>query len=164
MNAKELLFLFAAVAVVGSVASATPIIEVGAGDNTAGVYVEFKDGFSVEFAVNFSADSMTGFDLIQLVAQETVLDTVVEDFGWGVFVGGISYDGHSDVGFGGGEDWWHYWIKDAGQDWVSPMFGASDRVVFDGHADGWVYGTDSIPEPATVLLLGIGGLLLRRKR
>ncbi len=164
MNAKELLCLLAAVAVVTSVAFATPIIEVGTGNSTADLFIEWKDGFSIEFTVSFSPESVSGLELIRIAEAETELQIVTQDFGFGEYVDGITYQAHTNEGFGGGEDWWHYWIKDAGQDWVSPMFGASDRVVYDGYADGWVYGTDSIPEPATVLLLGIGGLLLRRKR
>lgn len=163
MLSQRVICALVVVLVCGVSATAMPI-EVGTGENTAGLYIEWKDGFSVEFAVSFAGESMTGFDLIQLVAQETVLDTVVQNYGFGDFIDGISYEGHSNVGFVPEDDWWHYWIKDPGQEWISPWeFGASGRIVTDGVWDGWVYGRDTIPEPASVLLFGLGGLLLRRK-
>jgi hypothetical protein len=160
---RRFAFLFVAVAAVSSIAFATPIMEVGAGDNSADLYIGWKDGFSLEFAVSFSTDTVSGLELIQIAEAGSDLDLVIQDFGWGDYVDGISYMGHSDVGFGGGEDWWHYWNKDGGEGWISPMFGASDRIVFAGSADGWVYGKSTVPEPASLLLLGLGGLMLRRK-
>jgi len=139
-------------------------IEVGAGDNTAGMYVEWKDGFSMEFVLKFAEESISGMELIQRVAQETPLTIVVKNFGFGDYVDGIAYEGHDNEGWGGGEDWWHYWIKGAGQDWTSSMFGASERVVVDGASDGWVYGRAGIPEPATLMLVATGVLLVRRRR
>lgn len=162
MSMKRIVCAIVVFVVAGSLAIATPI-EVGTGQNTADLYIEWKDGFSVEFAVGFSTDSISGLELIEIAeaGSELEVDTLTSTFG--EYVDGISYQEHSDVGYGGGADWWHYWNKDGGHDWISPMFGASDRVVFDGNADGWVYGRDTIPEPASVLLLGLGGLLLRRK-
>ena len=152
-----------------SFASATIIV--GTGENTANVYFEWSDGFEAEFAVSFDTASITGWEAFDIITTETALagnalTTVVEDFGWGPFIDGISYEGHSNVGYGGGEDWWHYWIKDVGQDWVSPAFGVADRVLLPGSSDGWVYGSAAapVPEPATMLLLAAGGLLVRRKR
>ena len=148
-----------------SMSAAAAIIDIGTGVNNAGLYIEWKDGFTVEFAVNFDTASLTGWELFDAVKAETTLDTVVENFGWGDFIDGISYEGHNNVGFGGGADWWHYWIMDApSTDWVSPAFGISDRTLYDGDMDGWVYGSDFIPEPGTMALLAFGGLLLRKRR
>ncbi len=158
------LFVCLIIITVLSMSAAAAIIDIGTGVNTAGLYIEWKDGFTVEFAVNFDAASLTGWELFDAVKAETTLDTVVENFGWGDFIDGISYEGHNNVGFGGGADWWHYWIMDAGTDWVSPAFGISDRTLYDGDMDGWVYGSDYIPEPGTMALLAFGGLLLRKKR
>lgn len=163
MLSQRVVCALVAVLACGVSVTAMPI-DVGTGENTAGLYIEWKDGFSVEFAVSFAGESMTGFDLIQLVAQETVLDTVVENYGWSDFIDGISYEEHSNAGYVPEDDWWHYWIKDPGQEWVSPGFGASDRTVTDGVWDGWVYGRDTIPEPVSLMLLGTGALLLRARR
>jgi len=140
-------------------------IEVGEGDHAAGAYIEWKDGFSLEFVLNFAEESISGVELIRRIAQETALTAVVEDHGFGEYVDNIAWGDHSDGGYLGGEDWWHYWIKDAGQDWVSPQtFGASGRVVVDGVSDGWVYGRAGIPEPATLMLIGAGMVFVRRRR
>ena len=166
---KSLVCLLA-VLLVASFVSAS-IIEVGMGTNTVGVEIEWKNGFLQEFAISFDTPSITGWEAISLVEANTSVDLVADDYGtpevpsW--FITGITFDGHSDIGWDGGENWWHYWIKDAGQDWVSSMIGVSERVMFDGDTDGFVYGHEfapgAVPEPATILLLTVGGFLARKR-
>lgn len=146
------------------------LMPVGSGASNAMVVINFKDGAIYEFALAFDG-SPTGIGLFDIIEDATTLTTVRQDFGWGVFIDGISYDGHSNMGFGGGEDWWHYWIKDSALDpWQAPMYGAADRAVTDGCSDGWVYGgaSEPVPEPATMALLAAGAgaamIHLRRKR
>jgi hypothetical protein len=127
-------------------------MEVGAGVNAASVYIEWSDGFSVEFLVRFGqeeSDSTTGLGLMDIIEAETELTTVRDDFGWGEFVDGISYQGHSNAGFGGGDLWWHYWENNAGSrhPWLSSMTGAVDRTVTHGDADAWIYGHGEPPTP-----------------
>jgi hypothetical protein len=111
---------------------------------------------------------MTGTGLFDIIEAHTALDTARASFGDSTFIDGISYDGHANQGYGGGDDWWHYWTKsDSASPWVSSMVGASDRVVTDGAWDGWVYGSGLapvVPEPAGVILLGATTLLLARRR
>jgi hypothetical protein len=161
----DLIYVIAVLAIINSVAVAIPI-EVGVGENSAELYIEWDDGYVAEFIVDFEDITVTGLGLFDIIEAETTLTTVREDFGWGVFVDGITFNGHSDIGFGGGEDWWHYWIKDAGQtEWISPAFGVADRILYDGDADGWIYGrAGAVPEPATIALFSLGGLVLRKRR
>jgi len=140
-------------------------IEVGSGDNLAGIYIEWSDGFVAEFDVSFATETLTGLGAFDIIEANTTLTTVRDDFGWGIFVDGISFDGHSNSGYGGGEDWWHYWV-DNGTGWTSPSYGVADRVLYNGYADGWIYGrAGAVPEPTMLALLGIGTLLMgKRKR
>ena len=117
-----------------------------------------------EFLVRFDITSISGLGLFDAVESQSPLTTVRQNFGGDIYIDGITYNGHSNSGYYGGEDWWHYWIKDGGQDWVSPGFGVSDRVLGAGDWDGWVYGRAVItPEPASIMLLAIGGMLIRRR-
>ncbi|MGB8226194.1 MAG: PEP-CTERM sorting domain-containing protein [Sedimentisphaerales bacterium] len=150
-------------------------IEVGTGVNTAGVYIEWSDGFIAEFDINFgqsALDTITGADLL-LTLDSELSDFTLAYTNWGsetapdLFVDGIEYQGHINSGYSGGENWWHYWIKDAGEsEWISPMYGMSSRTVHNGDVDGWIYGRGGapIPEPTTTASLALGGLLLRRRR
>ena len=102
--------------VVCPTASAT-ITEVGSGDNTAGLYIQWKDGFSIDFSVHFEAESITGIEFLQVVEADVDSDLtiVLQDYGWGLFVDGIACQGHDNEGYIDGEDWWHYWVMDGGQ-------------------------------------------------
>jgi len=164
-------FVLVVVAGLGLSAAAAcgDIIAVGSGDDHATLVVNFGDGADFVFDVAFTGTT-TGLGLFDLIEAETALTTVRNDFGWGVFIDGIAYAGHSNTGWGGGEDWWHYWTMDApGGAWEEPQVGATDRIVADGYSDGWVYGTADVPatpEPATLALaaLGAAGALLRRRK
>jgi hypothetical protein len=137
-------------------------ISVGSGQDWAGVRIEWDDGYAAEFLVSFD-DSMTGMGLLDAIASETALIITKQDYGWGEFVDGFSFEDHSNIGYGGDEDWWHYYTKDAGQiEWTASWVGASDRIVSSGDWDGWSYG-HVIPEPATLILLAIGAYIARKK-
>ena len=147
-----------------SLAAATPV-EVGSGDNSAGLYIEWSDGFVAEFTVSFESATITGLEMFDIVEAGTSL-TIVRIYG-GEFIDGISYQGHTNSGYGGGEDWWHYWTMESGTtEWVSPWdYGAADRIVENGDCDGWIYGrAGEVPEPTTIALLAVGGLMLKRRK
>ncbi|MEN6426805.1 MAG: dockerin type I domain-containing protein [Phycisphaerales bacterium] len=136
---------------VAATASAAPI-EVGTGVNEARVYIEWADGFSIEFLVHFGqteAETTTGVGLLDIIEAETELVTERVYYDQVPMIDGIAYEDHNDVGYGGGALWWHYWTDESGSRdaWISPWTGAADRIVRHGDADGWIYGRDNAPEP-----------------
>ena len=155
-----------------SVAVRAETIQVGEGVNQAEVLIEFKDGAMYTFEVAFGAEpdsTVTGLGLFDIIEAYTTLDTVRQDYGFGVFIDGIHYDGHGNEGYLGGEDWWHYWTMESDEPtWVASPYGVVDRIVEDGDADGWAYGKayppGEVPEPATLALLLVGVALVGRRR
>jgi hypothetical protein len=156
----QCLFISVFLCLAPSLVAATAV-EVGTGVNTATVYIEWSDGFSIDFLVHFGqneSDTTTGLELMYIIEAETELTTVRNDFGWGVFIDGISYQGHSNEGYAGGELWWHYWENNAGSQntWRSSMTGASGRTIAHGDADGWIYGHGDEPPGIDVVNVGSG--------
>ena len=164
----SLLLMLAALLALGAPAGALPIeASVGTGPDLATVVLEFQDGASYAFEVSFDDSvSTSGVAIMQALETELASFTLtILDFGFGLFIDAISYAGHSDSGFGGGELYWHYWTKNAeGEAWTFSEIGAIDRIVSDGAWEGWRYGAGApIPEPSTSLLIGFGLLLLCRQ-
>jgi hypothetical protein len=165
-------FLAAAVVLALTTASgfAQTTVNVGDGASTSYVQIVFKDGAAYQF--NVAYDSATnGIDLLNVIESAGIgFAADIQNFGFGDFVNGLSYDGHANSGYGGGEDWWHYWVREAeSEPWVSPAtYGASGRTVSDGSWDGWVYGDaldpTAVPEPTTLAILGGAVVLMRRRR
>jgi len=147
-------------------AAARANITVGSGSNEASLLVNFSDGAEYTFDVFFNG-AMTGIGLFDAIEAGTTLTTARQTFGSDTYIDGISFQGHSDSGYAGGENWWHYWTKDIGQsNWSFAFTGPSSRTVEDGFWDGWVYGNENapVPEPSAILILASGALLFVRRR
>ena len=153
-------------------ATRADLITVGSGVNQAELVIEFSSGALFTFEVLFGmepTDTVTGLGLFDIVESETTLTTNRQDFGGSIFIDGITFSGHSDIGFGGGEDWWHYWTMDAdASEWSTSFLAANQRLLSDGDTDGWVYGKAAppgiVPEHGTFVGLLAGALLLRCQR
>jgi hypothetical protein len=142
-------------------AEALPIeATVGTGSNAANILVEFQDGNAFVFEVLFSGSEISGLDAITTIeASLPSFSLVLLDFGaFGFAVDGVTYGAHSNLGFGGGELFWHYWTKEAELDaWAFADVGVSFRQIQDGGWDGWKYEAQApVPEPGTAVLVGIG--------
>lgn len=147
--------------------------QLGDGDYLAHMVINFSNGAIYEFDVQFSDLAWTGRDLMNYVEAESTLVSHQNAFDFGdgpvFFLDGLEFDGNSNIGFGGGDNWWRYWIRDGETGaWESPVFGFSDRTLSDGSWDGWVYGSANpptlIPEPGTVFLFGLGIVVLATVR
>ena len=140
----------AVVLLAATVAAHAQPLAVGRGVNEAHVHLKWSDGFSTEFRVRFGSaesDTMTGLGLMDIIENDANLTTIRQDLGWGEYVDGITYKGHSDSGYGGGELWWHYWENDADSrmDWTASWTGAAGRLVHRGDSDTWIYGSAEVP-------------------
>jgi hypothetical protein len=98
---------------------------------------------------------------------ETVSHTA-QVFSFGAFVTGIGVG--ADTEYGEGDQWpvenyWHYWTQDSGA-WEQAMVGASDRTIFNGSFDAWVFGSpvapQAVPAPGALALLVLGMRSRRR--
>ena len=138
--------LIAGISLAAMTAAGANYAYVGSGDKFAKVLVEFSDRAIYAFGVSFSDANTTGIGLMDLIESGTTLTTVrVNDPYFGTYIDGISYEGHSNSGYGGGAMWWHYWGKDPSADWALSWVGASSRIATNGCADGWIYGLDDAP-------------------
>jgi hypothetical protein len=158
-----------AVACLASSSSAAIIASysVGSGSSTSSVQIDFSNGNGYLFTVRWD-EPMNGYQLLQYIDSqlETVSHTA-QVFSFGAFVTGIGVG--ADTEYGEGDQWpvenyWHYWTQDSGS-WQQAMVGASDRTIFNGSFDAWVFGSSvapqAVPAPGALALLVLG---LRSRR
>jgi hypothetical protein len=158
-----------AVACLASSSSAAIIASysVGSGSSTSSVQIDFSNGNGYLFTVRWD-EPMNGYQLLQYIdSQLTSVSHTAQVFSFGVFVTGIGVG--ADTEYGEGDLWpienyWHYWTQDSGT-WQQAMVGASDRTIFNGSFDAWVFGSSvapqAVPAPSALALLVLG---LRSRR
>ncbi|MBL9140523.1 MAG: hypothetical protein JNK53_01540 [Phycisphaerae bacterium] len=124
--------------------------DVGTGASTSTVQVDFSNGNGYLFTLHYSG-SLTGLGALQLMAAEVPSFTLQTDsFPWGELVSGLGVG--SDFEYGTGDLWpienyWHYWVHNDAYEWAWSPEGATDRQLFNGSADAWVFGTGVPPQP-----------------
>jgi hypothetical protein len=96
----------------------------------------------------------------------------------GTFVTDLTYPGGSKYDYGLANTGWAYYTSSDGENWEYSMVGFADRGLNNNDWDSWTwtnYSSDwvtvyrapagaPVPEPCTVALLGLGGMLLYRGR
>ncbi|MBW6472851.1 MAG: terpene cyclase/mutase family protein [Anaerolineaceae bacterium] len=114
--------------------------------NKAGLAVTLPDGNTILRCVEFSGESISGFEFLE--SSGLVLETVF-DPAMGNAVCGIEGQGcESDNCFCGMPNYWSYWHLDPqGEEWAYSMVGANTHEVTAGSVDGWSWGE----EPPTLV-------------
>lgn len=167
---------------------------VGSGSNQAAFVVDFNGGvapFSFVWGYRFNG-SATGEQMLRdVVAHDPTLSAEIQSFSFGAFLNRLSYSpAILGVTFTGSSNfdvspykYWSYFngVSGTNTQWTSANVGMSARTLVNGSVDGWSFTTDAnfgpgvapapsvaampVPEPASLLVLGIGALVvLRRKR
>lgn len=134
----------------------------GSGESSASIQVDFANGNGYLFDWHFTGASTSGWAALNGLADALDELTIqADDFGWGEFLTGVGIN--TDWDYGTGDQWpienyWHYWVKDTGA-WEQSWVGASDRILENGDADAWVFGSSalpqSVPAPGAVVLLAL---------
>ena len=146
--------------------------DIGTGAATSTIQVDFSNGNGYLVTLRWDpADALNGFDALVRVRDLVPGSTLQYDqYPFGAFITGIGLG--ADYEYGTGDLWpienyWHYWTEVGGQ-WQLAMFGASDRLLSDGSADAWVFGSSAAPQavpgPGAGLLLIVAANLRRGRR
>ena len=148
----------------------------GSGSNQATIAVDFD--FDNHFLFTYYwAGEATGWDALDAIDVAGALGVEATDWGdWGMFVDDLAYPDGVKYDYGAGfETGWAYYVGD-NEEWSLDGGGVSFRSLSDGAWDSWVWtnydeswmpvrgpGEQPIPEPISVVLLGLGWLLMRRR-
>ena len=144
--------------------------DIGIGANLASIQIDQEDGDGYLFYVRWDSANYTSWDaLVDIDAALPTFSMTYDTYSWGIFLTGITIGG--DTNYGQGDLWpienyWHLWLQDTGS-WDQAAFGASDRVLFNGASDAWVFGSSivpqSVPAPGAITLFSIAVCPRRRR-
>ncbi|MSR29561.1 MAG: hypothetical protein EXS03_08320 [Phycisphaerales bacterium] len=123
--------------------------EIGTGPSAASVQIDQEDGDGYLFNIHWDGSAYSSWNtLVDIDAALGNLSLQYDTYSWGILLTGVSIDGDSDYGTGDLwpiKNYWHFWVRDSGS-WEWAMFGATDRALFSGAHDAWVFGSPSAPQ------------------
>lgn len=154
-------------------------VTTGSGGNVAAVVIDFDANNTFVFEYRWDGTA-TGWDALYALSLNSDIEIDYQDYGtWGAYVKDIAYSGGVKYNYADdGSLGWAYYSSDDNQNW-SQGATVSFRELTNGGWDAWVWtnhdmedyfkpirqpGQSPIPEPSTMLLLGLGVAALLRTR
>ncbi len=140
----------------------------GSGINEAIVVIDFGID-SYAFGYTWQEGIKTGKDMMDAVKAAGSLDYTET----GGFLESISYGSYYNVGNNYPDSWWAYYLSSDGENWDLAEAGFAVTELSNGSWDGWGHQSSgdwppthcpTIPEPATIVLLGVGTAIFVRGR
>jgi len=151
----------------------------GTGSSAATIVVDF--GLEA-YAFTYNWDgTATGWDALNAIDQAGELDAIAIDYGsWGMYIYALLYQDAAIYNYGTGvTQGWAYFSSENGSDWYTTD-GVSFRNLVNGSWDAYVWSNYDftvswdplrqpgqsplpVPEPATLLLAGLGAAVLKRR-
>ncbi|MHC4114265.1 MAG: PEP-CTERM sorting domain-containing protein [Planctomycetota bacterium] len=147
----------------------------GSGGNLVTIAVDFDLNNSFLFTYSWDGTA-TGQDALLAIDAAGALD--VSTAWGGTFVTDLTYPGGSKYDYGPANTGWAYYTSSDGENWEYSMVGFTERGLNNNDWDSWTWtnyssdwmtvyrapGGAPVPEPCTIVLLGLGGVLLSRSR